>query len=84
MNKTKNAPASSAPASSGPSAFRVAYHDGPPNITFYNIAWQRGVPQAIAAEEWAGMIARADFKEFDFRLSPSTPDAPRSPLNTEE
>lgn len=65
MNKTKD-------TATQPSAFQVAHHDGPPEITFYGIRWRRGVPQSISAEAWRGMQARGDFNEFDFRVVTDT------------
>lgn len=75
MRTPRNTPPS-APAADTPAAFRVAYHDGPPSITFMGITWQRGVPQAVAAEEWAGILAREDAPGFDFRIEPAASSAP--------
>ncbi len=44
----------------------VAYHDGPPEITFFGMDWQRGVSREVTHEQWAAMQLRGDFKEFDF------------------
>lgn len=50
---------------------RVAYHEGPPEVTFHGIRWQRDVPQTVTPAQWAGMLARPDIKEFDFKVSPA-------------
>lgn len=51
-----------------PLAFRVAYHDGPPEITFLGIVFRRGEARAVSDQEWTAMRARGDFAEFDFRV----------------
>lgn len=57
---------------------RVAYHDGPPQISFGGNTWRRGVPEAITRAAWDAMRARADFAEFDFRPEPVASAAPVS------
>jgi hypothetical protein len=48
----------------------AAYHDGPPEISFFGYDWRRGVAREVTAEEWRRMQLRGDFKEFDFQSSP--------------
>lgn len=48
---------------------KVAYHDGPPTLTFYGRRWSRGVGQTVTADVWAAMQARADCAPFDFRVA---------------
>lgn len=60
----------------------VAYHDGPPAIGFFGRQWTRGVAQVVTPEEWEGMQARGDFKEFDF-VQQTTPANERSLDNQE-
>lgn len=55
---------------------RVAYHDGPPEITFYGINWRRGEAQVVTDEAWAVIQARGDFREFDFRTINPHPNLP--------
>lgn len=51
----------------------VAYHDGPPEISFYGRAWRKGVPQPVSEQDWEAMRARGDFAEFDFRVETHHP-----------
>lgn len=69
MKKTAAAPN----ALTTPETLRVAYHAGPPSIGYFGAQWQRGIPQAVTAEAWAAMQARADCAHFDFRIEPATP-----------
>lgn len=58
----------------------VAYHDGPPQISFNGRLWTRGDAQTIDADEWAVMKARADFAPFQFRpTAQAAPAAPAEP-----
>ena len=61
--------------------FQVAFHQGPPQISFAGRNWQRGVPQSVTAEEWAAMQARSDCAPFDFR--PTQHEAPAIDLSKE-
>lgn len=73
------------PAPAAPQTVRVAYHDGPPELTFYNHAWIRGMPQALTREDWEAMQKRGDFGEFDFKLEqPLLSPAPATNVITEE
>jgi hypothetical protein len=49
----------------------VAYHDGPPAISFFGMDWTRGAPREVTPMQWERMQLRGDFKEFDFRITPS-------------
>ena len=60
---------------------QVAFHQGPPQISFAGRNWQRGVPQSVTAGEWAAMQARGDFGPFDFKPTPH--EAPAIDLSKE-
>ncbi len=60
---------------------QVAFHQGPPQISFAGRNWQRGVAQPVTADEWAAMQARGDFAPFDFK--PTPPDAPAHDFSKE-
>lgn len=45
----------------------VAYHAGPPEITFYGREWRIGQPQPIPITDWIAMNQRADVGEFNFK-----------------
>lgn len=45
---------------------RVAYHKGPPAITFYGRDWRRDVAQSIPIEDWIAMNNRPDIAGFGF------------------
>lgn len=47
---------------------QVAYHLGPPDLTYCGRLWYRGKPQSVTESEWSAMRARADFAHFDFRV----------------
>ena len=65
---------SAAPADdSAAKPLRVAYHDGPPEIGYAGLSWQRGVVKEVTAHTWSVMQARSDFAPFDFRIEPDTP-----------
>lgn len=55
------------PFTASPQSISVAYHDGPPQISFNGRLWNRGDAQTIGAGEWAAMQSRADFAPFQFR-----------------
>jgi hypothetical protein len=59
---------------------QVAYHDGPPAISFFGMDWTRGVAREVTPMQWDGMQLRGDFKEFDFRVEASLPPSPSVPL----
>ncbi len=63
---------------------KAAYHDGPPEIIYYNRTWIRGVPQTIPLDDWAAMQKRADFDEFDFRVPSDQPAAAADAASIEE
>jgi hypothetical protein len=46
---------------------KVAYHAGPPEISFCGRDWRCDMPQEVTAAEWERMQLRGDFREFDFR-----------------
>lgn len=46
---------------------RVAYHRGPPAITFWGRRWLRARPIEIPEQEWIAMQQRPEFAAFDFR-----------------
>lgn len=51
-----------------PASLQVAYHGGPPDLTYRGRLWYRGKPQSVTESEWSAMRARADFAHFDFRV----------------
>ena len=51
----------------GSDSLRVAYHNGPEEIGFFGREWQRGIAQSVTANELAGMQARGDYNEFNFK-----------------
>lgn len=51
----------------GGDSLRVAYHDGPEEIGFFGREWRRGIAQQVTADELAGMQARGDYNEFNFK-----------------
>lgn len=55
-------------SSSAPASLSVAYHDGPPAISFFGSRWERGKAKSVSAGDWAAMQARADCAPFDFRV----------------
>jgi hypothetical protein len=55
-----------AKANTQPGTLNVAYHEGPDEIGFCSLAWQRDVAQPVTTDQWAAMQARADFNEFNF------------------
>lgn len=57
----------------------VAYHAGPPAITFFGMDWTREWAQEVTPMQWQGMQLRGDFKEFDFRVVGSGPKPARTP-----
>ncbi|MGE0358649.1 MAG: hypothetical protein AB7P08_17235 [Burkholderiales bacterium] len=67
-------PAIPAPAGAVPDAapsrsrsVSVAYHEGPPSLTFAGRLWHRGVAQSVPAPDWAAMQQRLDFRHFNFK-----------------
>lgn len=68
------------PTRSASQTVSVAYHDGPPQISFWGRLWHRGDAQTIDADEWAAMKARFDFAPFQFR--PTAQAAPAAPAES--
>jgi len=67
------------PTEAAPAPLRVAYHAGPPEISFAGLEWRRGVAKPIDLLAWSAMQAREDFAPFEFRPADATGDVPAPP-----
>lgn len=48
---------------------KVAYHSGPPELTFHGRLWYRGAAQEVSEADWLAMQARQDFPIHEFRTA---------------
>lgn len=59
-------------AASAATSFRVAYHDGPPAITYAGSRWERDVEKTLTADEWAAIQARPSHAQHGFAAKPAS------------